>query len=84
MILTFLITLFNTFVLTIISLLPLSNGLPATVQNVITSFWTSLTNWSFMLPIDQIFIVLGIAIGFHAIIFLFNTVMFLIRLLRGN
>jgi len=80
--------IFGTFINALLSLLPSSpvagGGLPTEVITAIASVYSWINAFSFLFPVDTLFEVLTLAIGFYVSIFFFKLINWIINKVRGS
>jgi len=76
--------LFLAVIMYVINLLPESTALPAAFQSGVTTVWAYVNNFSFLVPLSALQMCLAIALVFHAAVFGFKFVHWVIGKLRGS
>jgi len=81
MIVTFLLTILNTFMQGVLSILPDSTGLPSGITDAVHFAIYQISQWTFIFPISTVLTILGYTIliefalwGFHGATWIYNKI----------
>jgi uncharacterized membrane protein len=77
------ITIITSLIATLLAILPDSTGLPAGAQSAFTDMMGFMYTFDFILPIATIITILGIAMAFHASMFTFRGITWLLQKFPG-
>lgn len=67
-----------------LNLLPISRGLPPDMEAAFNTLITEAVKWNNLLPVYQLFLILGIVFSFETGILLFKTINWIINKIRGS
>ena len=84
MITGFLLTIIYSFINFLVGLLSSGSTIPDTWVNSVYSIWGYINAFSFIVPVQTLLLVLGIAITFHLFIFGWKALHWIYSLIRGS
>jgi hypothetical protein len=84
MITTAIIALFRYFITLLLALLPTSSGIPSGFANGLILFISKAEEWNMLIPVNQLFVILGLVFAFEAGIFSFRAIDWLYTKFRGG
>jgi hypothetical protein len=83
MIATAIISIIYTFILFMVSVLPISTGLSTDVTSAVSNVFDIAYSFDYIIPMDTVLNVLLIAVGFHAGVLAFKGVEWILRKIPG-
>jgi len=84
MITTFLLNLLYGFLWLLFAFLPTSAGLPQAFLDSVLALGTYANTWSFIAPMDTVWTIVGLAVGFEFAIYSFRLLNWIVGKIRGS